>query len=98
MHTEAHPAARRPPPAVQGCWSSFGEYFPTSGGVVQGPKDPTDGGSYIAPRNKAEAGVKKNNTSVVLGFEAAHKRSTYQQDISDPRTGVGLGWAMKPKA
>ena len=47
---------------IQGCWSSFGEYFPTSGGVVKNPTDPTDGGSYIAPRNKAEAGVKKNNT------------------------------------
>eukprot|EP01052_Picozoa_sp_SAG31_P067413 SAG31_NODE_26203_length_446_cov_1.040346_2_plen_24_part_01 len=24
---------------------------------MQNPQDPTDGGSYIAPRNKAEAGV-----------------------------------------
>lgn len=64
-----------------GCWSSFGEYFPRSGGFVTDPKEPTASGEYVAPRNKAEAGVKKNNTSVCLGFDAVPKRSTYQYDF-----------------
>ena len=86
-----------------GCWSSFGEYFPASGGVVVGGKDPTSepGGEYIPPRNKAESGIKKNLTSVVFGSDLVTMKSSYQMDVSDPRRdadgNVTLDWA-NPKS
>ena len=86
----------------QGCWSSFGEYFPASGGVVKDAVDPTSKGKgeYIPPRNKAESGVKKNLTSVVLGSDRIdNKNSTYARDHSNPRMdadgNVTLQWVGK---
>ena len=85
-----------------GCWSSFGEYFPASGGVVKDAVDPTSKGKgeYIPPRNKAESGVKKNLTSVVLGSDRIdNKNSTYARDHSNPRMdadgNVTLQWVGK---
>ena len=92
----------RSPLLDQGCWSSFGEYFPASGGVVKDAVDPTSKGKgeYIPPRNKAESGVKKNLTSVVLGSDRIdNKNSTYARDHSNPRMdadgNVTLKWVGK---
>ena len=64
--------------------------------------DPTSKGKgeYIPPRNKAESGVKKNLTSVVLGSDRIdNKNSTYARDHSNPRMdadgNVTLQWVGK---
>lgn len=84
----------------QGCWSSFGEYFPASGGVVKDPKDPTtvQGGVYMPPRNKAESGIKKNLTRYPTPFRPIHLRRRSPAPLTLPRLLCCTAWCSAPTA